>query len=225
MITAQSISKRYNQQTIFEDIDLRINKSSITAIVGKSGSGKSTLLHVIAGLEHADGGSIEIDGQRISSLKETELATFRLSTIGLVFQFFNFLPTLSLQENICIPGYLAGLSKQQMESAAEILSARVGLNHSVRRQLPHEVSGGELQRAAIVRALLLDPPLILADEPTGNLDEKHSEDVLELFLQLVRENNKTLIMVTHDLDIASHCDDIFTMTEGKLNHDSQPASA
>jgi putative ABC transport system ATP-binding protein len=187
--------------------------------LGKSGSGKSTLLNLISGIEKPTAGDIYINGVRITGLKERERTLFRRDHIGFVFQFFNLIPTLTVLENVTLPQELAGRGTgQAAEQAVKLLSA-VGLPDRL-DTFPDKLSGGEQQRVAIARALAHDPLLVLADEPTGNLDEETGELVLNLLLELTRSANKTLIMATHNPEVVPLADCIYSIHDGQLLRDS-----
>lgn len=196
-----------------KNINLTINQGEFVAIVGSSGSGKSTLLHTMAGLDMPTKGSIIIDNQDIYTLKEDDLAVFRRRKIGFVFQFFNLIPVLTLEENIQLPVLLdhQKVDKDYMNELLELL----GLT-SRRSHLPSQLSGGQQQRAAIARALIYKPSIIFADEPTGNLDKKNSKEVLELLKLSSKKYKQTLVIVTHDLEIAAGADKIITLSDGEV---------
>jgi putative ABC transport system ATP-binding protein len=190
-------------------------RGEFIAIIGKSGSGKSTLLNLISGIDRMDGGEITIDGLSLTRLNENERTLFRRNKIGFVFQFFNLIPTLSVLENVTLPLELAGTEMQNAQDKARVLLAAVGLADRL-DAFPDRLSGGEQQRVAIARALVHDPLLVLADEPTGNLDADTGAQVLTLLDQLTRKVGKNLIMVTHSRGNASIADRIFTLQNGRL---------
>ena len=186
---------------IFEDLDLQVFKGESVVIAGKSGSGKSTLLNIIGGLDHSDSGSVIMNGCDISKLKESELTAFRQKVLGFVFQFHHLLKDFTALENIFLPAYMAGMSKKNAMEKARALLADVGLSERA-SHLPGELSGGERQRVAVARALVNDPQIVLADEPTGNLDPENAVLIGELLFNITRQYQKTLIMVTHDMNLA-----------------------
>ncbi|MBO6176675.1 MAG: ABC transporter ATP-binding protein [Treponema sp.] len=186
---------------IFEDLDLQVFKGESVVIAGKSGSGKSTLLNIIGGLDHSDSGSVIMNGCDISKLKESELTAFRQKVLGFVFQFHHLLKDFTALENIFLPAYMAGMSKKNAMEKARALLADVGLSERA-SHLPAELSGGERQRVAVARALINDPQIVLADEPTGNLDPENAVLIGELLFNITRQYQKTLIMVTHDMNLA-----------------------
>lgn len=219
MLDITSVSKTYVRGdlrlAVLRDISLSLPQGSFSALVEKSGSGKSTLLHLIAGLDTVEQGSIAMDGRELTALNLEQLSLFRLEHVGIVFQFFNLLPTLTLAQNIAIPGHLLGTSASTVRARVTECLDAVGLAaHADRR--PHQVSGGEMQRAAIARALFNRPKLILADEPTGNLDSQNAETVFELFVTLVRKENATLLVATHDMSLAERADRSYTLINGSV---------
>jgi putative ABC transport system ATP-binding protein len=197
-------------------VNLSVHKGEFVAIVGASGSGKSTLLHIIGGLERPTSGKVIIDGESIYDYKEDRLAIFRRRKIGFIFQFFNLIPVLNVEENISLPALLDNdkVDKKYLNEIIEIL----GLTNR-RYHLPSELSGGQQQRVAIGRALLNKPSIILADEPTGNLDSKNSKEVIELLTLTARKYNQTLILITHDIHIAEMADRIITIQDGVIISD------
>ncbi len=217
MISAHGVTKSFGapscRRTVLNGVTLEIERGEFVALAGRSGSGKSTLLHILAGLEYPDAGSVTVDGTEITGRDADSLAEFRLRRVGLVFQFFNFLPTLSLIENVALPAYLLGSRKRAANGQAAALLGAVGLSEAASR-LPHEVSGGELQRAAIARAMVNEPAVLFADEPTGNLDEQSSGQVLELLRRLVRERGVTILMVTHDPSVRESADRRLSIADG-----------
>ena len=197
------------------DITLDIPRGDFVALMGPSGSGKTTLLNLIGGLDTPTAGSIMVDGRRIDQLSRGELARWRAANVGFVFQFYNLLPVLSAQRNVELPLLLTNLSAAQRRKHAEIALTLVGL-HDRAKHKPRELSGGQEQRVAIARAIAADPEIILADEPTGDLDSKAAEDVLELLSRLNKELRKTIVMVTHDPDAARYAHDTKVLDKGVL---------
>jgi putative ABC transport system ATP-binding protein len=200
---------------VLQDVTAGFARGEITAIIGKSGSGKSTLLNLISGIDQADHGSIFLDDIRLTSLSERDRTLFRRQNIGFVFQFFNLISTLSVLENVVLPLELMGLPVRSARPTAEALLDAVGLLDRS-KSFPDRLSGGEQQRVAIARALVHDPLLVLADEPTGNLDEDTSRQILELLDRLTRQAGKNMLMVTHSQEAAGYADRIFCLREGKL---------
>ncbi|MBU5226973.1 MULTISPECIES: ABC transporter ATP-binding protein [Clostridium] len=196
--------------------DLSINEGEFTAIIGPSGSGKSTLLHLLAGLDKPSSGKVYINGKEIYSMSEKELSKFRRTNIGFIFQFFNLIPILSIEENIKLPILMDG-RKVDEDYFKEIIET-LGLTDR-KRHLPGEVSGGQQQRASIARALITKPSIIFADEPTGNLDSKNSKEVMDLLTMSIKKYNQTLVMITHDPKIAERADRIITISDGEISGD------
>ncbi len=196
-------------------VDLSIPKGEIVCLLGPSGSGKSTLLNVLAGLERPTKGAINIGGIAIEKLSEKEITKFRSLNVGFVFQSYNLLPTLTATENVSFGLMLKGMKKDKREKMARDMLKRVGLGDRLHHK-PNELSGGQQQRVAIARAFVGNPKLMFADEPTGNLDTKTSQEVMDLIKTIIKENNQTLIMVTHDEEMAEYADRILHMRDGQI---------
>lgn len=196
-------------------VNLNIPAGEFVAIMGPSGCGKSTLLHVIGGLDVLSSGQIFLDDEPIHKLDENGLTRLRREKIGFVFQFFNLLPTLTVEENVRLPGVLQGESNRKIDSRCAELLAAVGMEHRARHRL-HQLSGGEMQRAALARALLMEPRVLLADEPTGNLDSEASAKVVKLFREIGEKHRTTIVMVTHSRDVANAANRIVEMRDGKV---------
>jgi putative ABC transport system ATP-binding protein len=225
IIELKQVYKDYPQagtlQTVLHDINLDIFPCDFVAIVGPSGNGKSTLLNLLTGIDHPSRGEIIVNGTNLQKLSNKKLTTWRGANVGIVFQFFQLLPTLSLLQNIVLPmEFLGKLNKSQRKERAILLLERVGLADEMNR-LPSQVSGGQQQRAAIARALANDPPLIVADEPTGNLDATTAYAVFELFAHL-RDQGKTLVMVTHNETLANAASRKIEIRSGRIHADSSP---
>ncbi len=201
-----------------DGVSLHIEKGEMAALVGPSGSGKSTLLNLIGTLDRPTSGEIFIEGQRLSDLSDTELTLLRRDKIGFIFQFFNLLPSLTCLENVALPLHLRGWKRAQARARAEELLELVGLKHRL-DHLPDELSGGERQRVAIARALSVYPPILLADEPTGNLDTKTGAEILDLIRDLHARLGATVLMVTHDPGVAASCERTITLRDGRLAAD------
>jgi putative ABC transport system ATP-binding protein len=220
ILKVQGLIKAYgkegNKVEALKGIDLSINKGEFVAIVGASGSGKSTLLHLLGGLDRPTEGKVIIDGEDIYQYKEERLAIFRRRKIGFIFQFFNLLPVLDVEENIALPALLDN-DKIDKAYLAEIIKL-LGLEDR-KHHLPSELSGGQQQRVSIGRALLNKPSIILADEPTGNLDSKNSKEVIELLKYSAKKYNQTLILITHDVNIAASADRVITIIDGDIVSD------
>ena len=217
MIESHQLNKSYTIDNrriqVLEDVTLKVLAGEFAVIQGSSGSGKSTLLSLLSGLDRPDSGTIRIQGQDITDLSEDDLAPLRNRTFGFVFQSFHLVPSLSALENVMFPAELS--RKPDAITHAEKLLERVGLSHR-QRNMPHQLSGGEQQRVAICRALINQPAIIFADEPTGNLDSRSGEAILELMLEFQQEFHTTLLMVTHNPDIAQRADTRFQLTDGRL---------
>jgi putative ABC transport system ATP-binding protein len=206
------------QVTALDRVDLIIDRGEMVAIVGPSGSGKSTLLNLIGGLDTPTSGEIEIDGSRLSGLSDDELTRLRRDKIGFIFQFFNLLPTLSCVENVSIPLHLRGWPRKRIDERASELLTLVGLG-SRANHLPDELSGGERQRCAIARALSVYPPVLLADEPTGNLDTHTGAEILKLIRDLHQRLRSTVLIVTHDVHVAESCPRVISLCDGRIEED------
>jgi len=202
---------------ILRDITFSIPRGQFMAIMGASGSGKSTLLGLLAGLDTVTSGSIVLDGTDISRLPEDDLARVRGRKIGFVFQSYQLVPTLTAEENVLLPAELTGMNGNSRRRARELLD-RVGLSHRT-NHYPVQLSGGEQQRVALARAFVTHPPILMADEPTGNLDSTNGKHVLDLLITLNREEKKTLILVTHDRTLADHADRVLTLSDGQVLSD------
>ena len=216
MIKAIQIQKSYGPLQVLKGVDLQVEKGELVSIVGASGAGKSTLLHIIGTLDKPDAGEVIMNDIRLSGLNEKELAHFRNKHIGFVFQFHHLLPEFDLKENISMPGYIGGWSKKDMDDRANTLIQYFGLQANINKK-PSQLSGGEQQRAAICRALFSHPSVILADEPTGNLDQSNAEEFHRLIRQLSTDFNQTFVIVTHQPDLADQCDKILTLENGSLH--------
>jgi len=222
MIRCIDVRKVYrqgqNEITALAGITLDITKGEFTVIMGPSGSGKSTLLHLIGGLDRPTSGDVLVDQRLISQMADDQVTLFRRTKIGFVFQFFNLLPTLTALENVTLPLVLDGRAKADADQKSEFLLAKVGLEQR-KNHLPEELSGGEIQRIAIARALAFNPPILLADEPTGNLDSKTGESVLALLRQINRDDGCTVVIVTHSREAACHGDRKIFLRDGSVEKD------
>lgn len=223
MIRCIDVRKVYrqgkNEIIALDGVSLDIARGEFAVIMGPSGSGKSTLLHLIGGLDRPTSGELLVDQRLIGQMADDQVTLFRRTRIGFIFQFFNLLPTLTALENITLPFVLDGRSKAEAEQRAMTLLVKVGLENR-KDHLPEELSGGEIQRIAVARALTFDPPLLLADEPTGNLDSKTGESILSLLRQINRENNCTIVMVTHSQEAARCGDRTIFFRDGKIERET-----
>ena len=217
MLKIESLKKSYNQGLenieIFENLNFHVKTAQRVAIMGKSGSGKSTLLSLISGIIKPDSGNISLDSTFYKNLKESELNDFRATNIGFIFQNFHLVSYLNALENVMLPAKVCGI-KNPKEKAIKLLES-VGLGHRF-NHLPSELSGGEKQRVAIARALIHNPKIILADEPSGNLDEETGNSVMDKLFELIEKNNTTLILVTHSKDVANRCEKTYELKHGNL---------
>ena len=215
MIEAKGIYKSFGNVDVIKGIDIHIDKGEIVTIVGASGAGKSTLLQIIGTLEKADKGEVIINGQNVSAMSQKKLAAFRNKNIGFVFQFHHLLPEFTALENICIPAYIAGISKSVALNKANQLLEYLNLTERANHK-PSMLSGGEQQRVAVARALINDPAVILADEPSGNLDSQNAKELHELFFKLREQTGQTFVIVTHNPDLAKMADRTLTIKDGKI---------
>ncbi len=215
VITARNITKSYGTIEVLKGVNFSVEKPQIISIVGQSGSGKSTFLHLLGTLDTPDGGSLNILGEDVLSFNENQLADVRNSKIGFIFQFHHLLAEFTAIENVSIPYYINNKSKEAAESRAAELLEYMGLSHRLNHK-PKELSGGEQQRIAVARALMNQPKILLADEPTGNLDSRSSQNLLDIFEKLHKDFGQTIIMVTHNDDLAKRCDISYRMEDGIL---------
>ena len=213
MLEIRNLRKAFGDLQVLKGIDLDVNKGDVVAILGASGSGKSTLLHLLGGVDRPTNGKIYIDGNEINNMNNDKLAIFRRRQIGIVYQFYNLIPILTVEENISLPCDLDG-NKPDKERMNLILKS-FGLFER-RNHLPNELSGGQQQRTSIARALINNPAILLADEPTGNLDSKSTEEIMSILKMSNRDFNQTIIMITHNLEIAKEADRIITIQDGKI---------
>jgi lipoprotein-releasing system ATP-binding protein len=215
MLQATDIHKSYRDLEILKGVDFSVNKGEIITIVGASGAGKSTLLHIVGTLDRADKGEVSINGVNISKLSQSNLSAFRNEHIGFIFQFHHLLPEFTALENICIPAFIAKKSKRDAELKAMELLNMLGLEHRAHHK-PNELSGGEQQRVAVARALVNNPSVILADEPSGNLDSQNAQSLHALFRDLRDQFSQTFIIVTHNEELAEMADRKVTMKDGQI---------
>ncbi len=223
IIHLSNVVKIYNEKTTpvfaLSGISLSVERAELLALMGSSGSGKTTLLNILSAIDLPTSGTVEIDGEDIGTMSEKELTAFRREKIGIVFQFFNLMPTLSVIENVMLPSLLLKKNSKEVEARAKELIERVGLSHRLHHQ-PFQLSGGEMQRTAIARALMNNPAIIIADEPTGNLDSKNAEQVLSLIRTLAEEERKTFIIATHSKEVSEIADRTVVLKDGKIVEES-----
>lgn len=205
-----------NKVEALRNVNFSVEEGEYVAIMGESGSGKTTLLNILAALDKPTGGTVRLDGKNLASIKDSAIASFRREHLGFVFQDFNLLDTFSLEDNIYLPLVLAGKQYQEMHSRLESLAKKLGIT-SLLKKYPYEVSGGQKQRAAVARALITDPRLVLADEPTGALDSRATDELLRLF-NTINEEGQTILMVTHSVKAASHAGRVLFIKDGEVYH-------
>ena len=205
-----------NKVEALRNVNFSVEEGEYVAIMGESGSGKTTLLNILAALDRPTGGTVQLDGKNLASIKDSAIASFRREHLGFVFQDFNLLDTFSLEDNIYLPLVLAGKQYQEMHSRLEPLAKKLGII-SLLKKYPYEVSGGKKQRAAVARALITDPRLVLADEPTGALDSRATDELLRLF-NTINEDGQTILMVTHSVKAASHAGRVLFIKDGEVYH-------
>ena len=215
MLSCKNIRKRYGSLDVLRGVDLEIQKGEVVSLVGSSGAGKSTLLHILGTLDDPDSGEVWLNNQRIDTLKGNALAAFRNRHIGFVFQFHHLLPEFTALENVCIPGWLGHRRKKEVEQRGRELLGLLGLQERINNK-PTALSGGEQQRVAVARALINQPDVILADEPTGNLDSANANELHRLFFHLRDRFQQTFLIVTHNEQLAEQCDRIVHMKDGHI---------
>jgi lipoprotein-releasing system ATP-binding protein len=215
MISATGITKSYGELQVLKGVDVLINKGEVISIVGASGAGKSTLLHILGTLDRPDSGTVKFEDQLITSMNSRRLAQFRNKHVGFIFQFHNLLPEFTAIENVCIPAFIAKSNVQEAEKRAIELLQFLGLGERIYHK-PAQLSGGEQQRVAVARALMNNPDVILADEPSGNLDSKNARELHQLFFTLREKYNQTFVIVTHNDELAALADRTLVMKDGRL---------
>jgi lipoprotein-releasing system ATP-binding protein len=216
MIIAKNIHKSYDKLEILKGVDLEINAGEVVSIVGSSGAGKTTLLTILGTLDRPNSGEVLIDGQNVVGYNDKKLAAFRNKNIGFVFQFHHLLPEFTALENICIPAYIGNVSKKEAEAKAMSLLELFNLKERAEHK-PSELSGGEQQRVAVARALINDPKVIFADEPSGNLDSKNATELHQLFFKLRDQLKQTFVIVTHNNELAQMADRMLVMKDGRIS--------
>ena len=215
MIEAKQITKSYGTLQVLKGVDVEIGRGEIVAIVGKSGAGKTTLLHILGTLDRADAGEVHYDTTKIADLNDKQLSAFRNEHIGFIFQFHHLLDEFTALENVCIPAFIGDKNRSDVVKRATELLTYLGLADRLTHK-PKELSGGEQQRVAIARSLINDPDIVLADEPTGNLDTRTSGDIHQLIFKLRDDFNQTFVIVTHNEDLANRCDRTLIMADGLI---------
>jgi len=215
MLSARNIEKHYGSLHVLKSVEIEIKQAEIVSIVGSSGAGKSTFLHILGTLDKPDKGEVELKGQRIDKLTGKALSKFRNKHIGFIFQFHHLLPEFTALENVCIPGWIAGSKKKETENRALELLTLLGLKDRLQNK-PGQLSGGEQQRVAVARALINNPSIIMADEPTGNLDSANAKELHKLFIQLRDQYKQTFLIVTHNEELAAMSDRVLHMKDGKM---------
>ncbi|WP_300749567.1 ABC transporter ATP-binding protein [uncultured Alistipes sp.] len=215
MIRAEGLRKCYGALTVLQDVSLEVARGEVVSVVGASGAGKTTLLQILGSLSRPDGGRVEVDGTDLFALGDRALSEFRNRRIGFVFQFHHLLPEFTALENVCLPGLIGGRDRREVEAQAVELLDMMGLS-ARRDHKPAELSGGEQQRTAIARALINTPAVLLADEPSGNLDSTNREEIHRLFFELRERFGQTVVIVTHDERLAARADRMITMRDGRI---------
>lgn len=215
MLTARNLTKNYSNLPVLKGVDVTVNKGEIVTIVGSSGAGKSTLLHILGTLDTPTSGEVWLNDVNLTALKGNALADFRNRHMGFIFQFHHLLPEFTAIENVCVPGFIAGHNKNEVKKRAAFLLETLGLGHRMDHK-PNELSGGEQQRVAVARALINNPDIVMADEPTGNLDSHNARELHQLFFQLRDQFQQTFIIVTHNEELAPLSDRQLVMKDGKM---------
>jgi lipoprotein-releasing system ATP-binding protein len=215
MLSAKQIEKYYGNLQVLKGVDIDIKKGEIVSIVGSSGAGKSTLLHILGTLDTPNKGTVSLNNVSVNTLKGKALAKFRNNNIGFIFQFHHLLPEFTALENVCIPGWIAKKKKKEVQERATELLISLGLGERLHNK-PHQLSGGEQQRVAVARALINNPAIVMADEPTGNLDSASGRELHKLFIELRDKYNQTFLIVTHNEELAAMSDRIVHMKDGKI---------
>ena len=218
MLKAQNVHKSYGQVQVLKGVDIELQDGEIVALVGTSGAGKSTLLQILGTLDVADQGEISFEGQNLISLNEKQKSKFRNEKLGFIIQFHHLLPEFTALENVCMPGWIAGSSRQKVSERATNLLERLGMGHRLEHQ-PTQLSGGEQQRVSVARSLINEPRLILADEPTGNLDTQNSAELYKLLFTLAKETGVAFLIATHNMELAQNADRVIRIQDGVMVKD------
>ncbi|MDR3188276.1 MAG: ABC transporter ATP-binding protein [Prevotellaceae bacterium] len=219
MIQSENITKSFGALQVLKGIDLRVARGEVVSIVGASGAGKTTLLEILGTLNRPDSGTVRLEGVDVFALGRRELARLRNRKLGFVFQLHHLLPEFTALENVCIPAFIAGADRHKAEQRSKELLGYLGLAHRMQHK-PAEMSGGEQQRVAIARAMINNPSVMLADEPSGNLDSHNKQELHALFFKLREEMGQTIVIVTHDEELANMCDRKITMSDGQIVHNA-----
>lgn len=220
ILAFEGVSKTYDDVHALDSVDLAIKRGTRVAVMGQSGSGKSTLLNIMCGLDRPTSGTVMFDGRDLAAMSDDDRTLLRREKIGMIFQTFNLMPTLNAVENVSLPLRLKGIGSGEASKRAEEMLSRIGLSGRA-RHMPDEMSGGERQRAAIARALIFDPPVLLADEPTGNLDSHTGDEILTLLDEIHRDMGTTIVLVTHNELAAGHCERRITLLDGRIVEDTE----
>lgn len=215
ILEATNIRKKYGTLEVLKGVSLQVKKGEIVSLVGPSGAGKSTLLHIVGTLDRPDAGDVKIEGKEVFKQNEKSLAAFRNKSIGFIFQFHHLLPEFTAIENVCIPAFINGTGKKEAEARAKELLSMLNLSHRLEHK-PTQLSGGEQQRVAVARALMNNPAIVMADEPSGNLDTNNARDLHKLFFELRDKLNQTFIIVTHNEELADMADRKVNMKDGNV---------
>ncbi len=220
MLKARDVRKSYGQLEVLKGVSITLYQSEVVALVGTSGAGKSTLLQVLGTLDHSDSGDIYFGGRNVTSMSEKQQAQFRNESLGFVFQFHHLLPEFTALENVCIPSWIAGRDREETEERAVGLLTRLGLDHRLDHK-PTQLSGGEQQRVSMARALINQPKLILADEPTGNLDTRNSEELYQVIFELAQDTGVAFLIATHNLALAAKADRTCHIVDGVIEGEGE----
>ena len=217
MLDAKDIHKSYGKLAVLKGVSISLNSGEVVSLVGSSGAGKSTLLQILGTLDNMDSGELLFEGVDVAKMSKKQKASFRNEELGFVFQFHHLLPEFTAMENVCIPGFIHGTSQEELEERGNMLLSRLGLGERLDHK-PSALSGGEQQRVAVARALINKPKLILADEPTGNLDSQNSRDLYDMMYELAKTTGTTILLATHDMELASKTDRTLRIEDGQIQN-------